>query len=267
LALHNDFTPAGYHNRVFEIAVKEKAKVIENMSKLLIRELTHGGVLEDGCFRIFRWLLKQNFDFSIRDNYAIRWATRCRYTKIVRMLLADKRVNPLAKDNYAITTTILRGFIDTLKVLLEDPRITSTSDLLPLAIQYEHNDIAKLLLKDKRTDPSFNYNEAIGHAFCKGNEELVRLLLADKRVDPNICGNWTYLSNNIDYMNVVRLLITDHRTEPELIRGLVEQGCKELIKILSEDPRFECYVKAHNSGTINTKVYSFGAGGVWRYQY
>jgi hypothetical protein len=47
--------------------------------------------------------------------------------------------------------------------------------------------VVKLLLSDKRVDPSAADNYAIRYASKKGHYDVVELLLADERVDPS-CG-------------------------------------------------------------------------------
>jgi len=65
----------------------------------------------------------------------------------------------------------------------------SDNHALGLAAQYGHIDILKLLLKDKRVDPSGDNNWAIRFASENGKYESVKLLLKDKRVDPSACSN------------------------------------------------------------------------------
>jgi len=42
---------------------------------------------------------------------------------VVKMLLADPRVDPSAGDNFAISMASARGRTDVVKVLLADPRV------------------------------------------------------------------------------------------------------------------------------------------------
>lgn len=54
-----------------------------------------------------------------------------------------------------------------------------------LASEYGHIDIVKLLLADKRVDPSYFYNLALLSACEKGYIKIVKLLLSDTRVEAN----------------------------------------------------------------------------------
>ena len=51
------------------------------------------------------------------------------------------------------------------------------------AIQKDKTEVVKLLLQDKRVNPSADYNDAIREAAKYGHAEVVNLLLSDERVD------------------------------------------------------------------------------------
>ena len=50
-------------------------------------------------------------------------------------------------------------------------------------------EVVKLLLTDKRVNPSANNNFAIRWASRNGHTKVVKLLLADERVDPSANDN------------------------------------------------------------------------------
>lgn len=52
------------------------------------------------------------------DNYAIRWTCEKGHTKIAKILLDDRRVDPTAKDNEPIIRAVRRGHIDIVNLLL-----------------------------------------------------------------------------------------------------------------------------------------------------
>ena len=90
---------------------------------------------------------------------AIELACRDGHLEIVRLLLADGRVNPADQNNKAIE----------------------------LACNYGRLEIVRLLLADGRVNPADQNNKAIEEAFKHGYVEIVRLLLADQRVNPISC--------------------------------------------------------------------------------
>jgi hypothetical protein len=114
----------------------------------------------------------------------MKWATERGYEHVVKQLLRDQLVptnyNPLnhllscaIKDNYPF-----------LNSLLTDERIDpSFNNQLPifLASFYGHTEAVRLLLADKRVDPSDRLS--IRFASDKGHAGVVKLLLADQRVD------------------------------------------------------------------------------------
>jgi hypothetical protein len=134
--------------------------------------------------KIFKYLLHK-IDPSYKDNWAIRWASEHGRVEIVRILLADKRVNPAADNNLAIKAA-------------------------------EHVEIVRMLLADKRVNPAADNNRAIREASRCGHVDVVSLLLADKRVNPADCNNyaikWAHFNN---YYEVVQLLKKDERVNPE----------------------------------------------------
>ena len=60
---------------------------------------------------------------SADDNEAIRWASGNGHADVVRLLLADSRVDPNARDNEAIRCASQYGHADVVRLLLADPRV------------------------------------------------------------------------------------------------------------------------------------------------
>jgi ankyrin repeat protein len=124
-------------------------------------------------------LQDKRVDPSVRNNYAIRWASKYGHTDVVELLLQDKRVDPSDGDNEAILYASEKGHTEIVRMLLKDSRV-DPSDWDNSAILYAskngHTEIVKLLLQDKRVDPSAYDNEAIRLASLKGYTEIVELL-------------------------------------------------------------------------------------------
>ena len=112
----------------------------------------------------------------------------------------------------------------------------------------EKNDInnVKLLLNDKRVNPSDRNNWAIILASKDGYFDIVKLLLEDKRVDPSDHSNYftkensynwaIYLAFSNGYFNISNLLWQDQRVKntlkkdiPDLYNQLVKQDTKEKV--------------------------------------
>ena len=105
---------------------------------------------------------------------------------IVRILLADPRVDPSDYDNFAIRKASQYGRFEVVKLLLADPRVDPTvydNKAIRWASRYGRLEVVDLLLADSRVDPSDYDNKAIRWASANGHFEIVKLLLADPRVD------------------------------------------------------------------------------------
>jgi ankyrin repeat protein len=92
-------------------------------------------------------------------------------------------------------------------------------------IAIHNNDIeqVKLLLKNKKINPSYDNNLAIRTATMNGGVDLVKILIKDKRVDPSdydffdssIFGLSPIITSSIlGHFDIVRLLLEDPRVDP-----------------------------------------------------
>ncbi len=73
------------------------------------------------------------------------------------------------------------GHPEVVKLLLADDRVDPSYKAIIQASRYGHPEVVKLLLTDDRIDPSAQNNDAIMRASSEGNLKVVKLLLADKR--------------------------------------------------------------------------------------
>jgi len=111
-------------------------------------------IIELNYVEILAGLIKEGFDPSARDNYAIQSTSKNGHLVVVKLLLQDPRVNPSANNNYAIQLASQNGRLEVVKLLLQDPRV----------------------------NPSANNNYAIQLTSQNGRLEAVKLLLQDPRV-------------------------------------------------------------------------------------
>lgn len=100
--------------------------------------------------------LEQGVDPSMESNKAIRMASAWGYVDIVKLLLQDSRVDPTVFFNYA----------------------------LRWACNYRHLKVIEALLQDGRADPTVWNNEPLYMASVYGHIAVVSLLLQDGRVEP-----------------------------------------------------------------------------------
>ena len=83
-----------------------------------------GRACENGHGDVVRILLADpRVEPSAIDNQAIRCASWFGYSEVVKLLLADPRVDPTVWDNAAISMASYRGHLEVVKMLLADPRV------------------------------------------------------------------------------------------------------------------------------------------------
>jgi len=142
-------------------------------------------IIENKVNMVKLYLAETRVDPRTNDNESIRWAARYGQVKIVKLLLDDSRVDPSAKYNEAICYAASSGYFETVRLLLSDARVDpSTNDncAIIIAASNGHVETVRLLLSDARVDPSTNDNCAIRMASKYGHVEVVKLLLDDTRV-------------------------------------------------------------------------------------
>jgi Ankyrin repeats (3 copies) len=150
------------------------------------------------CTEAFKWTCRRGLpdvvrmlladprvDPSANNQNALRWASYDGHTEIVRLLLADHRVDPTADDQYAIQWASEKGYTEIVRMLLADPRVDPSANdqqAIRWASRMGHTEIVRTLLADPRVDPTADDQYAIRVATEKGHTEIVRMLLADPRL-------------------------------------------------------------------------------------
>jgi len=74
---------------------------------------------------ILTGLIKEGFDPSADDNYAIKYASENGHLEVVKLLLQDPRVDPI-DNNYAIQVASKNSHSEVVKLLLQDPRVKTS---------------------------------------------------------------------------------------------------------------------------------------------
>lgn len=100
--------------------------------------------------------------------------------EIIKILLADPRIDPSFSYNLALRCAICHGDEKIVELLLNDPRVDPTTDdnyAFICACTSGHILIVNLFLNDKRIDPWVNDFAAIKAACEKNHSEIVKLLL------------------------------------------------------------------------------------------
>lgn len=156
----------------------------------------------------------------------------------VEALLRDGRVDPSINNNqilYAVLGPLEKGDSDIMmrleinrryqterakiiKLLLKDRRINPTlhnSAVLTFYSFMGYDEIVNVFLEDGRADPTTNNNESLLVAVREGHDEVVRVLLEDGRVNPTINNNEIlFLAVRGGHDKVVKVLLEDGRIDP-----------------------------------------------------
>ncbi len=118
-------------------------------------------------------------------NTALVIASQMGYVDIVRTLLENSQVDPTANNNRAVWAASENMDLEIVDVLLADPRVQkkpAEDEILLMACQEGLEELAMLLMKGGRADPTAYENHAIKVMSKTGNPQMVRLLLCDRRV-------------------------------------------------------------------------------------
>ena len=151
---------------------------------------------------IYKSLIKYGFTFMHREKYtlllvqvllglgvnplsAISNIARTGDPDALKLILDSKQDIP--EDNsLAIYWAVLEARIENVKLLMANDRFTFSGDELPTAVRDHELEIVKLLLENKRIDPTIDDNEAIFEAAKYGYADIFELLIQDYRVRQSI---------------------------------------------------------------------------------
>ena len=139
------------------------------------------------------------------------------YPNIAKLFLENIHCDPSSPSNYVIYKAVRYGCIDIVKILLADHRVNpAIGSIFDCAIDNNRVSIVELLLADKRINPSNNRNSAIRQVSRNGNHRLVQLLLTDPRVDPSDCDNEAIINASKNgHFKIFKLLLNDKRVDPK----------------------------------------------------
>lgn len=172
--------------------------------------------------------------------------------------LVEFLLQRVAPTNEVLEYAAMNGHLDIVKLLL--PRLQeSGGNALLLAAEKGHTHVVRLILKDKRFDPTFSNNLAVRRASGNGHSETVQELLNDQRVNPGDKRNDAIIwACQRGHLNVVRTLIHDRRVDPSDLNNMALR-CTTDERIMSELIR---------SKRVRSKLSTFSApeqfADIWR---
>ena len=232
-----------------------------------------------GYFECVEEFLKdKSFKPHINHNHGLVTAITHRKDAIIKLLIADNRVNPLRYNQLPLEMAVRNNYFDLAKLLIQGTSLelgfshrsfvtmACARGDVPQVIFYLENkfdlsfdnnraiggasgnghlEVVKMLLEDDRVDPSANDNYAFRRASKNGHLEIVKLLLLDKRVDPSAQDNYAikYASGN-GHLEIIKLLLTDKRVDPSVdenhaITMATKNGYLDIIMLLLLDKRVD----------------------------
>ena len=125
------------------------------------------------------------------------------YIGLIRFILNNKGLSFQTEYDYAIGEAAYYGNLEVVKLLLADKRVNPAA-AIKVASRKGNVEIIKLLLEDGRANPSSGNNYAIRKASENGHVEVVKLLLADKRVNPTAYSNYAIrVASQNGYVKIV----------------------------------------------------------------
>jgi ankyrin repeat protein len=167
-------------------------------------------LLEEERSEILYILLKEH-DISTFNNIVFIDSCYNGYTKIVKLLLQDKKIDPTTSDNLAIIESCQNGHIDIIHLLLKNKNVNPAANknlALIMAAQNGHFNVIEILLKDRRVNPSVDNNYPINIAYELEHYKVVNLLWRNEIVKNNL---------KIDNFELFEILIT-----PDLKNKIME---------------------------------------------
>ena len=234
------------YTKIAQLAYKHNNYDIINLfllnplyNKLISKNKLFLTVVKANDINMVKELLKQNIDPSYNSNEAMYTALKNGFVEIIKLLLQDKRLK--ISKNEVFQQAAQRGYVEVVKLLLQDKKV-DPSDIdnyaIRYAAEYGRTEVVKLLLQDSRVDPSANRNYAIRIAAERGYVDIVKLLLQDERVDPSDDNNYAlrYAAEN-GHIKVVKLLLQDERVDPSddnnyALLNAIREGQQKHIEII-----------------------------------
>jgi ankyrin repeat protein len=132
----------------------------------------------------------------------------------LRMLINQKKLNQMDYQGTLRKCTAL-GCVELVKELLKVTDYDIHESILLIACENANVEVIKVLLQDKRVDPTARANRAIEAACENGHLDVLKVLLTDKRADPSSSKQHPIrIASYYGYADIVRELLQDERVDP-----------------------------------------------------
>ena len=194
-----------------------------NPSIEMMAEMSEGGIPEE-FLKYEKQIQRQGLlNNKLKDAVKQEETPNLEYVKD----LIRKGANVRTSNNLAIRWASAKGHVEVVKILLSDKRVDPTADdnyAFQWASEYGQVEVVKILLSDKRVDPTAGNNLAIRVASANGHVEVVKILLSDKRVVPSADDNaairWASANGHVEVVKILYQHNPDHynKETPGIVR-------------------------------------------------
>jgi len=135
------------HSQIINMLMDDNRVDVSDKNNTVLRNLCHN--LNFEClYKLLKGHMNK-VDPTVNFNIAIRYASFYGQTKIVRLLLTDKRVNPSDLDDYALIHASKNGYVDVVKLLTKKRNVIANYNQKSLLCAFENNnfDVFEILLR------------------------------------------------------------------------------------------------------------------------
>lgn len=172
------------------------------------------GACASGTADDVRHILADPSTNPVADNWILDSLVSLGRAEIIKILLADGRMDPMFEGGSALYRAMRLYKNDCVYAFYADPRVDFANINISIVWAAERNELnmVERLLLDPRIDPSVAENGAIREAARNGNIAVVKRLLKDRRVDPSACDNFALSAASFKkYREIEVLLLADPR--------------------------------------------------------
>lgn len=167
------------------------------------------------------------------------------HIELVKLFLADPRVDPMAHGNEALIYALRYNRPDIMKLLLEVSKFEPViyNEAFETMIELGFVELARLFIEDAQIAPVLDYNDSIGIAICEDRFHIVQMMLVGSYFDPAAGNNYAIrYAAKLGHLKIVKLLMKDPRVDPTAsenyaFRHACKNGHVKTAKFLLTDPR------------------------------
>jgi ankyrin repeat protein len=184
---------------------------------------------------------------SVAAGFLLPIASLCGNYDIVKEIV-ERNIDCGAGLSNALIIACFFGHVDIARVLLKDRRINPSvhqNTAVMASIKRNHLEVLKLLLQDDRVNPMDHEQQVILTAVYCGSPEVIRMLLEHPLVDPTFGSNHLLtLAVARKRKDIVQILLQDSRIDPSIHSSeilVIASHTRDaaMVKLLLDDNRVD----------------------------